>query len=107
MLYTAKYGINDKLHKDYDGTVESVIKLAKELGKSKKSIIGKMAKENIYIKTTYKTKLGEDPMTKKEMVEEIAVAIDYDYDQLQGMEKTPKGALKIIHHEIMVLTGSI
>ena len=44
--------------------------LAEDLNKSIKSIIGKLSREGVYEKTVYKTKTGEDPVTKKELVEE-------------------------------------
>ena len=49
-------------------TRETVENLAEELDKSVKSIIGKLSREGVYQKTVYKTKTGEDPITKKELV---------------------------------------
>ena len=93
-----------KLHEFYDGSSESVVYLAELLRKSKKSIIGKLAKEKIYVKKPYTTKLGEMPMTKNDMTHEIAFAWNLEYSDLEGLEKTPKNVLRIIYDK--VLTGS-
>ena len=53
-------------------TRETVEELAEEFNKSIKSIIGKLSREGVYEKTVYKTKTGEDPITKKELVEELS-----------------------------------
>ena len=46
--------------------------LAKDLNKSTKSIIGKLSREGVYRKAVYKTKTGELPITKAEIIVEIA-----------------------------------
>ena len=52
--------------------------LAEDLNKSVKSIIGKLSREGVYEKTVYKTKTGEDPITKKELVVELAELLGID-----------------------------
>ena len=47
---------------------ETVENLAETLDKSIKSIIGKLSREGVYQKQIYKTKKGEVPMTKQEIV---------------------------------------
>ena len=49
-------------------TRDTVQILAEELGKSTKSIIGKLSREGVYQKTQYVSKTGEFPITKKELV---------------------------------------
>ena len=49
-------------------TRQTVEKLAEELNKSVKSVIGKLSREGVYQKSVYKTKTGENPETKKEIV---------------------------------------
>ena len=68
--------------------------LADELNKSVKSIIGKLSREGVYKKTVYKTKTGEDPVPKKELVEELAGILDISADSIVGLEKSPKADLK-------------
>jgi hypothetical protein len=42
----------------------------------------------------YKTKSGENPVTKLEIVENIAEALGVESDNLVGLEKAPKATLK-------------
>ena len=79
---------------------ETVENLAETLDKSIKSIIGKLSREGVYRKTVYKTKTGEDPETKKEIVESIAETLDIVYEPVAGLEKSPKAALKILRSAI-------
>ena len=46
----------------------TVDRLAKELSKSPKSIIGKLSREGVYRRSVYKTKTGDIPVTKEEIV---------------------------------------
>ena len=79
---------------------ETVEKLAEDLDKSVKSIIGKLSREGVYKKTVYKTKTGEDPITKREIVQELAELLVIDYQAVAGLEKSPKSALKILREAI-------
>lgn len=77
-------------------TPETVEELARILNKPKKSIIGKLVKEKVYVRITYKTKLGEDPITKKELTHQIADKLNVPVEKIQGLEKSPKSALKTV-----------
>tara|TARA_B100001057_G_C22527028_1_gene824255 strand:- start:241 stop:549 length:309 start_codon:yes stop_codon:yes gene_type:complete len=79
---------------------ETVENLAEDLDKSVKSIIGKLSREGVYKKTIYKTKTGEDPETKKEIVQELAERLEINYEAIAGLEKAPKTALKILRRAI-------
>ena len=81
-------------------TRETVENLAEDLDKSIKSIIGKLSREGVYKKTVYKTKTGESPETKKEIVENLAGLLNLEYVQVAGLEKSPKSALKILREAI-------
>ena len=70
--------------------------LAEDLNKSVKSIIGKLSREGVYEKTVYKTKTGEDPITKKELVVELSNLLGLEYESLAGLEKSPKADLKVL-----------
>jgi len=76
---------------------ETVDKLAEKLNKSIKSIIGKLSREGVYQKAIYRTKTGEIPMTKGEIIVQIAELLDADYNKLAGLEKSPKQDLKYLH----------
>ena len=75
---------------------ETVEALAKEFSKSPKSIIGKLAREGVYQKIEYVSKTGEKPITKIEIVKEIADSLELEVTQLNGLEKSPKGVLKLL-----------
>ena len=61
-------------------TRETVETLSEELGKSTKSIIGKLSREGVYQKAVYVSKTGELPVTKKELVLKLADAVDGDLE---------------------------
>jgi hypothetical protein len=74
-------------------TRETVDKLALEMGKTVKSVIGKLSREKVYVKKDYTTKRGEKPITKLEMVQEIADMLQGDKERLQTLEKSSKAEL--------------
>ena len=59
----------------------TVDKLAEKLNKSIKSIIGKLSREGVYQKAIYRTKTGEIPMTKGEIIVQVAYILKADYDR--------------------------
>jgi len=77
-----------------DPTPDTVEFLANMLGKSKKSIIGKLSREGVYRREVYVSKTGEKPITKVEIVENIADHLDLESTDLAGLEKSPKEALR-------------
>jgi hypothetical protein len=83
---------------------ETVDKLAEKLNKSIKSIIGKLSREGVYQKAIYRTKTGEIPMTKGEIIVKIAELLEANYDRLAGLEKSPKQDLKYLYDLVRGLT---
>lgn len=79
---------------------ETVTMLAEKLDKSEKSIIGKLAREGVYQKQVYISKTGEKPVTKIEIVREIAEELDLNAQDLNGLDKAPKGVLKLLCESI-------
>ena len=77
-----------------DPTRQTVEDLAEELSRSVKSIIGKLSREGVYRREIYKTKTGELPVTKVEIVSDIADNLGIEVESLLGLEKAPKSALK-------------
>lgn len=70
--------------------------LAEKYNKSIRSIVGKLSKEGIYKKPSYLTKRGEVPISKDEIVEYIANALNEPSEMLEGLEKAPKPVLRKI-----------
>ena len=79
---------------------ETVEKLSEELDKSIKSIIGKLSREGVYRKAVYKTKTGEIPVTKAQLVENLATLLEIPSSKIMGLEKAPKQDIKFLHDTI-------
>tara|TARA_X000001382_G_C3144337_1_gene170735 strand:- start:232 stop:549 length:318 start_codon:yes stop_codon:yes gene_type:complete len=79
-------------------TPETVTMLADELGKSNKSIIGKLSREGVYQRSVYVSKSGEAPITKIDLVSLIASNLDLEDKRhlLEGLEKAPKQVLILL-----------
>ena len=77
--------------------------LANDLDKSVKSIIGKLSREGVYRREIYKTKTGELPVTKVEIVSNIADDLGIEVESLLGLEKAPKATLKKLETAIKEL----
>ena len=77
-------------------TRDTVDELALKLNKSIKSIIGKLSREGVYQKAIYRTKTGEIPMTKGEIIVQISQLLDCEYKKIAGLEKSPKQDLKYL-----------
>lgn len=73
--------------KDREAAVAS---LAEEFGVSKRSIIGKLSIEKVYVKEDYKTKAGYKPIRKTEIIHKFATKYNGDADKLQGLTKVSK-----------------
>ena len=78
-------------------TRETVEKLSQDFGKSIKSIIGKLSREGVYQKAVYKTKTGEIPITKAQLVENLAELLEIPSNKIMGLEKAPKQDIKFLH----------
>ena len=78
----------------------TVEKLAAEYNRSLKSIIGKLSREGVYQRESYKTKTGEKPITKIELVHQIAESLEVDPEELLGLDKAPKQALKFLKQNL-------
>ena len=85
---------------------ETVEMLAQDLNKSVKSIIGKLSREGVYRREIYKTKTGELPVTKVEIVSHIADGLGIEVEGLSGLEKAPKATLKKLEVAICSLEES-
>jgi len=83
-----------------DPTLETVTRLSVVLNKPKKSIIAKLVKMGIYEKAGYRTKTGEKPITKLQIVRSLEEMLGAS---LPGLDKTPKLTLKTLHTSISTL----
>lgn len=90
----------DKLVEIYteNPCIETVNKLTIELNKTKKSIIAKLVKEGVYVTKGYRTKTGDIPITKLEMVRSLEDVLDVT---LPGLDKAPKTTLKLLSDTVV------
>ena len=77
-------------------SMETVVLLAEKYGKTTKSIIGKLSREGVYKRAVYKSKSGESPITKLELVSNIAENLGIEVESLAGLDKAPKTTLKAL-----------
>ena len=84
-------------------TRTTVDNLAKHFNKSVKSIIGKLSREGVYRKAVYKTKTGELPITKAEIIVELAEVLGTGSPKLLGLDKAPKQDLKHLLEKVRVI----
>jgi len=86
---------------------DTVDALALKYNKPTKSIIGKLSHEGVYRRESYKTKQGETPITKIEIVHSIAHLLNIDPDILQGLDKPPKSTLKLLEQHMKISISTI
>ena len=79
---------------------ETVDLLVEQLKRSKKSIIGKLSREGVYRREVYVSKTGEKPITKTEIVSNIAESLGLEVGTLLGLEKSPKAALRSLEKAV-------
>ena len=77
-------------------SMHTVLCLAEKLNKTHKSIIGKLSREGVYERSVYKSKSGQVPVTKLEIVNNIAENLGIEVENLSGLEKAPKETLKTL-----------
>jgi len=87
-----------------DPTRETVEKLATEMGKTAKSIIGKLSREKVYIKREYTTKRGDKPITKAEITQDIADMLNIPGAKIAGLGKASKRDLIALQSAINKVT---
>ena len=75
-------------------TMDTVKVLAREFGKTTRSIIAKLSREGVYKAQPRTTKTGEPVVQKKELVMEIATVLGVDEANITSLVKATKGDLK-------------
>ena len=83
-------------------TVETVEKIAADLGKSVRSIVAKLSREGVYKKKEYKTKNGEAVVKKDEAADEIGAILGMAENDVDSLTKANKTALKMILEALKV-----
>ena len=96
MNYTEEQTAYMVEHYESCPSMETVQYLAEKFNKTTKSIIGKLSREGVYKRAVYKSKSGELPITKVELVNNIAENLGLEVESLVGLEKSPKTTLKTL-----------
>jgi hypothetical protein len=74
-------------------TAETVETLAKELGKTVRSIVAKLSREGVYKKKEYTTKQGEKPVKKDAHADAIGAILKLTEAETDSLTKANKTAL--------------
>jgi len=76
---------------------EAVVRQYAELyNKSTRSIIAKLTREGVYLAKQYRTKQGEQPVSKAELVAELATLFNVPEEKIESLEKANKQVLKFL-----------
>jgi hypothetical protein len=84
-----------KLVADYKAGI-AVEELAKEMGKSVRSIVAKLSREGVYQKKEYLTKTGEAPIKKDAVADFIGEALNLSEADTDSLAKANKRALAAV-----------
>lgn len=87
-----------------DPTLKTVSKLSVLFNKPKRSIISKLVKMGIYQPKGYRSKTGELPVTKLELVREMEEMLNV---KLIDLDKAPKLTLKTLKNEVKYIMDKI
>lgn len=71
----------------------AVEKIAEMLGKTTRSVIAKLSKENVYKAKTYVSKTGEKPVKKDEHADAIGAILHLSDGEIDSLTKANKTAL--------------
>lgn len=67
--------------------------IARELGKTTRSVVAKLSREGVYVA---KTKATQPRVTKQQLIGQIASKLDLDVGVLESLEKAQHGALEAL-----------
>ena len=75
---------------------DTVKAFAEQFGKSVRSIVAKLSRENVYIKKEYKAKDGSNPLAKDELATLIGEFVGLSEGEMESLAKANKTALQKI-----------
>jgi len=93
MKYTPE--LTQKLVADYNSKVP-LEEIASTLGVPTRSVIAKLSSLGVYQKKSYLNKRGEVPVSKAEMIDNLADLLNVSAEVLESLEKTNKSVLRIL-----------
>ena len=85
----------EKMVADYvaNPSQETVAAIAKEFGKTVRSIVAKLSREKVYKAKTYTTKNGEAVVKKEELADKLTTLADLTASEADSLTKANKTAL--------------
>ena len=89
-------------HKLVKFDVVNIYTVVVMINKPRKSIIAKLVKEGIYVTRGYRTKRGEVPTTKLQLVRAIEDALDIE---LPDLDKAPKTTIQKLKEAVVEQTS--
>lgn len=97
MKYTQE--ITTKLLADYAAGI-AVKELAAGLDVPERSVIAKLSSLGVYQRKPYLNKLGEPPVKKETLIDQLAVLLDTTPDRLESLEKVNKSVLTLLIYHL-------
>jgi len=85
-------------------TRDTVDALARQFGKTTRSIIAKLSREGVYVAQPRTTKSGEPIVSKAELVSEVATILGVEVDDIASLEKATKIHLKALVDRLSVIS---
>ena len=85
-------------------TRDTVDALARQFGKTTRSIIAKLSREGVYVAQPRTTKTGEPIVSKAELVSEVATVLGVEVDDIASLEKATKIHLKALVDRLSVIS---
>ena len=84
-----------KMVADYTAnpSADTVAALAKEFGKTVRSVVAKLSREKVYKAKEYKTKTGESVVKKDELADKLTALADLTAAEADSLTKANKTAL--------------
>ena len=79
----------------------AVSSIAKELGKTVKSVIAKLSREGVYVKAVPATKNGKAIVKKEAIVKAIATLLELDFADVKSLGKATKADLETLHKALI------
>jgi hypothetical protein len=84
-----------------------VVEFSEAFNKGRQSIRAKLVSEGVYVAKTYKTKKGEKPESKAEIVAGIATVLGVTQEAVESLEKANKAALNLVRGTLVAAHAAL
>ena len=90
-----------------EARADVVQEFAMTFGKPAQSIRAKLVSEGVYVAKTYRTKKGEKPESKAEIVAGIASVLGVTQEAVESLEKANKAALNLVRRTLVAAHAAL